>query len=526
MATLEQDIKKYLHLVNKRKLIFVITAVSITTIFIIVSYLLPSVYEASSTVFIEKNVINRLIKGIAISPSMEDRLRVLSYSMTSRELLLKVLKALGIDINTDDRKEVERVVREFQKNTTIDMKTNRYNRREMDLFIVSFRNRKPELAKDYVNTLVRMYVEENLSAKRKEAFGANRFLSGQIKFFKDKLDKIDAEIVNFRKDRGIFIAVDEGRIVEEIKGAREKLEELKIQRMELEAKGGLLEMQLKAESPYTVAILGRRGNTLNDRLIMLQAKLNELLVNYTENYPEVLRVKAEIESLKEMIRNRPEDSDTQENAETEMSTLNPMYQQLKEASANTKIELASLSAKEDYLKGIIESKKAYLRNIPAEKKKLADLEREKASNKKIYEELVYRLGQSEVSNQMELQNKAATFRIVDSAVLPIKPVSPNRMKIILLGIFAGLAGGFGFVMLLDYMDNSVKSVGELKPLDLPILAVIPTIQDPEEVSKRRKKDIVLYTFAGLYMLCVLGIFAMEFMGLTYIEDFVKGYLIR
>jgi|Deesub1362A_J573_1020465.scaffolds.fasta_scaffold00004_229 polysaccharide chain length determinant protein (PEP-CTERM system associated) len=509
MESTGSDIKRYLHLINKRKYVFIITAISIVTIAVAISYLLPNMYEAKCTVFIERNVIENLIKDIAVTPSMEDRLKVLSYAMKSRNLLLKVIKELDLDVNQKNQAEIEKMIEHLQKNTTIDTDSKR--NKSMNLFVVSYRDKDPVLAKNYVNTLVRRYIEENLSEKRKEAYGANRFLSEQIRFFKEKLDNVESELVNFRKERGIFIAIDERKVVDEIKNDQEALEELRIRRKELEAKKKLVEQQMKEENPYTVAIFGKKIGDPNDKLIVLQNKLNELLMKYTENYPEVIRVKAEIEALKEQLKTGQTKTATEESqaSETEMSTLNPLYQQYKEELAKIGLELAALKVKEEHLKKRIESKKAYLRDIPAEKKKLMDMERERNTYKNIYEKLVYRLGQSEVSKQMEVQDKAATFRIVDPAVLPTKPVSPNRVKIILLGIFAAFAGGLGIVIALDHMDKSVKTVDALKTLGFPVLAIIPNIQNSEELMEKRKRDIMVYSLAGAYMLCILGIMTIE-----------------
>ncbi len=378
----------------------------------------------------------------------------------------------------------------------------------MDLFIISYRNKDPKFARDFVNTLVRLYIEGNLSEKREEAFGANTFLSQQIKYFEDKLDKIDRKIVNFRKEKDIFIAIDENRVVNEIKSAEEHLEELGIKSEELEAKRELIEKDIAKEDPYTVAVLGGSSSSISNKIIMLQNRLNELLLKYTENYPEVVRVKAEIELLNKALKSGSTNIYS-ESSGLGMSTLNPVHQELKEELSRIKVESAGIKVRERLLKKLMESKKQYLREIPAEKKKLADLEREKMTNKRIYEELILRLGQSEVSKQMEIQDKGATFKIVDPAILPTKPVSPNRVKIILLGIFAGFAGALGLIFLLDNMDTSVKTIDAIKTLGLPVLAIIPRINTEDELKNQREKDIRLYAFAGLFMLCVLGIFVFE-----------------
>jgi len=505
----ELDLKRYLNLLLRKKRLFVLCAGVIITAFVAASYLLPKEYEAKSTVFIERNVINSLVEGIAVTPSMEERLRVLAYSMKSRNLLLKVIEELGIDIKSMNNAEAEGIIENYQRKTDISIRSDRRGDSGMDLFIVSFRDRDPEMARDYVNTLVRRYIEENLSAKREEAYGANRFLSEQIGFFKDKIDSMESEIVNFRKEKGIFIATDERTMVEEIKRAQERIDEIGIQRMELKARKGLIDKQLKEENPYTVTVFGRGSNTMAGRLAMLQNQLNQLLTNYTENYPEVIKVRAEIEALKEMMKSKPEGGDDALESESAMSSLNPLYQQLKEEMSKIELELAALNAKEQNLRQMIEQKKGYMREIPEEKKKLTDLERERDTNREIYEQLVLKHGQSEVSKQMEIQDKTTTFRISDPAVLPTKPASPNRVKIILLGIFAGIAGGMGSVIFLDYIDRSIKSVAEIRSLGLPVLAVVPHMQSSEEVLKERRNDLVLYGFSGLYALCVMVVLALE-----------------
>jgi hypothetical protein len=159
-------------------------------------------------------------------------------------------------------------------------------------------------------------------------------------------------------------------------------------------------------------------------------------------------------------------------------------------------------------------------SIPAAKAKLDSLEREKQSQKNLYESMLGRQGQSEVSKQMEVQDKSTVFRVVDPAVLPIKPVSPNRIKLILLGILAGIGGGLGLVILKDQMDDTVKSVDMAKQFGLPILAVIPRIEDPEQLVLQARQDRKLYIAGGMYFLVILAVLALEALGVTAISNVI------
>ena len=146
------DYKKYLQLVSKKKYLFVILALVIMIGVVITSYLLPERYEAKSTVFIEKSVISELVKGLAITPSFEDKLKVLAYTLKSRTLLLKVLNDLDLNVNKQNDNQQENMVKEFQKNTDIKLKDTE------GLFTITFNNENPRLARDYVNTLVRRHM--------------------------------------------------------------------------------------------------------------------------------------------------------------------------------------------------------------------------------------------------------------------------------------------------------------------------------------------------------------------------------
>jgi hypothetical protein len=123
-----------------------------------------------------------------------------------------------------------------------------------------------------------------------------------------------------------------------------------------------------------------------------------------------------------------------------------------------------------------EEQDVLLREIPAVRSALNDLITEKEKQRQIYEQLVGRYGQSELSKEMELQDKSETFRVIDPAILPTSPVSPNRVMIMLMGIIAGLGGAFGLLVLLGLLNSSVKSVDDVKALGLPIMALIPKVQ--------------------------------------------------
>ncbi len=394
--TQELDIKRYLHLVQKRRYLFAITAAFIITVVVIISHFIPPVYEAKTVVAVEKSFLNGVLRNIGGAQSIDDKASALSTIMKSRTLILKVISDLGVDLKGMTEAQGEGLIKSTQDKTKITIEFSQGGGRDVDFFSVSFRDRDPRFARDYVNNVVSTYIETNIGSKREESFGANRFLLDQINQLKDKTGKLDAEIAVLKKDQDIV---------------------------------------------------------LYSKLLELQKRYDDLLVQYTEDHPAVIKVKSEIEALK--------------------------------------VKYTMSQAKLAHTSNVIN--------------RLASLERDRESSKKIFDELTAAYGKSEVSTQAELQNKAGTFRIVDPAVLPITPVSPKRIMIMLLGIVGGIGVAFGLMVVLDIFDNSLKDVDTLRRFGYPVLAIIPHIQDPAELLRTRTKDIVFYILSGLFvvLLCVV-----------------------
>jgi polysaccharide chain length determinant protein (PEP-CTERM system associated) len=253
--------------------------------------------------------------------------------------------------------------------------------------------------------------------------------------------------------------------------------------------------------------VARKSSSSKVKISALQKNLDDLRLRYTENYPEIIRLKEEIEELKSSARSRSGSDDLPLSDQQEIEKVQS--------------ELRSLRSYEASIQRDIGSNRALLQRIPAANSTLQELESQKNKERELYEELISRHGKSEVSQQMEVQDKATTFRIVDPAVLPIKPVSPNRIRIILMGIIGGIAIAFGAVFGLDQLDQSVKNQDSLKGLGVPVLAVIPVISNPIEVIKNKKNDLRLYRFAGAYFSVILAILIMEVMDISLIDKLIS-----
>ena len=506
--TLKQ-IFQYLYAAYRYKYLFVLVSLTVMTAIGAYSFYLPKKYQADTTVFIESNVIDELVRGIAITPNIEDKVRVLQFAILSRDMIMKTLVALDSDIFTKSTAAQQGYISNLVDRTRINVT------RRMDRFTLSIIDKDPKFAQQFINTLVGLYVEENISAKREETYGANRFLQEQIEIFKTKLEGAEDNIIEYRKKKGVYFSVDEGATLANIRQILLQVEEIELTLDTLRARKLQMEKQLGQLTP-TVDIVSETAE--GNRLVVMENQLSTLLLRYTDNYPEVVRLKSEIEVLRQRLL-QPEEAEREHDTTTRMTSLNPLYQDLQGQLFTVEAEVSSLNARKKNLQQTVAKREKELHEVPAAQKELSILMQERDSYRSIYNDLLARMGQSEVSKQMEISNKASTFRIVDPAVLPEIPVSPDMMKMFLLAIAGGFGCGFGLIFLLENMDSRVRDVELLENMGIEVLAVIPNISDPSQLKQRFRKDVLLFGFSGLYLLCFVGVFGLYFLGID-IRDLI------
>lgn len=492
--TLKQ-ILGYLYALYRYKYLFIAVSLFVMTAIGVYSFTLPKIYRADTTVFIESNVIDQLVRGIAVTPRMEDRVRVLQAAMLSRDMIMRTLVDLNSTVLTRSEAAQQEYISGLQRRTRINIT------RQMDRFNVSIEDQDPQFAQRFINTLVAIYIEESLSSTRAETFGASRFLQEQLETFRNRLEQAEDRIIEFRRNQGIFFSVDESATIATIRQMMNQVEEIELNEETLRARKTLLAEQLSRTS-RTIDMVSETAE--NNRLIEMETRLSNLLLRYTENYPEVVRLKFEIEALKQRMQD-PQVAQ-QERGGTRMTTVNPLYQQLQSQLYDVESELSSLDARKRNLLQNIGDREQQLQEIPEAQKALAILIQERDSYRSIYNDLLSRMTQSEVSTQMEVANKAATFRVVDPAVLPQVPISPNMLRMLLLAVAGGFGCGLGFVFLIENMDSRVRDPDIFDELGVDVLAVVPNISDPTVLKKRFVGDVLLVGFSGIYLIGFTGIF--------------------
>ena len=188
---------------------------------------------------------------------------------------------------------------------------------------------------------------------------------------------------------------------------------------------------------------------------------------------------------------------------------NPAYQELQQKIYDVNAEISAMEGRAQTVHSFLREREAQLKRVPENSKQLALLIQDRDSLKKVHEELLARLSQSEVSKQMGVWAQGATFRVVDPALMPTIPVAPDMVRMILLAIVIGLGSGFGVVLLADNLDTRVKDLGQIRDIGVPVLAVVPGIVDERQTHQRKLRDMLIYALSAVYLSGVLALLVYE-----------------
>jgi polysaccharide biosynthesis transport protein len=514
----EFDVSRYAAVLHRRKYTVLATALIVLSLFTWGSYLWPKTYQASCTVFIEKSsLINPLIQGIGVATSLEERLRNVRNGITSRNIIERVIKKLHLSEKAKSSESLEGMVAGIQQNLSVTVQSG--GERETYLFIISYRGDDPMVVRNFVDALVKEYISESVHYQQTDALGVYEFIDSQLSEYKRKLEESDKNTREFRERNPQMIPQSENTIASRIEAFQTARIEGEIRLKELQRKQESLRKQLSGEQELTVAFVSREGSP-ESRLNLLNNQLILLMTKYTENYPEVVKVKSEIEELqKQIVQASTPSKDANSGLETK--ALNPVYRQIKEELQKTNTEIESLSARVDELIHQQNEGRTILGRMPKEQEEWSKLQRDRTVYQRVYDDLLQKLENARVSKNLELTDKGTTMRIVDPPLLPRVPIRPNRVLLIMLGFLCGIASGVAVAIGLDRIDQSFTDEGAVREqLNLPVLASVPSIiTERDRLSAaymQQRVFVATAVYLALIGLVFIGEFLHRYMGIDFI----------
>jgi capsular exopolysaccharide synthesis family protein len=360
--------------------------------------------------------------------------------------------------------------------------------RNTDMIRISVTAPSPTEAAYIANTVAQVYKEQNQLASQEEVRKVKDFLGEQLDVFQAQLRKSEQALKEY-KEKEKFVALP--REVEEFVS---KLAE--VEKLYREAK---LELNSNKERlSYIDEQLGESKKNLNMQNILTAPFLKELnqkmveletektryiasVINhgvYDPNDSNILKFNEQAKLLEKKFK-----TGITQLAAAETGDLITLSEQLFQRKIEVEATIQALSPKVSALNKIVDEYNQELEKIPERSLKLARLERAAQLDEKITLMMKEKFEESRINEVGQL----GSVRIIDPAKPTYIPIKPQKKKNILFGIIMGLGLGIGITFLLEYFDNSVRSIEDIKKSGMSILGSIPIIK-LEETGKRFGKN--------------------------------------
>jgi len=325
--------------------------------------------------------------------------------------------------------------------------------RGSQLMRISYDSRDPELAAAVPNALADIYVQADLEARMQMNRRASAFLTGQTADLKKKVDEAEQALQAYREREKIIDTKSSSP-----SGMTRQVEELSSSLIDARRR------RSEAEYAYQQVTAFAQGKS--------QQALETLPA--IQKYPLVLRlreVEAEAERrYTEATKRYGAEHPRMVAAETELRSARENARRgLAGAVQTVTREFESARANEAAIERSLNAARSDVQNLNRKEFQLAALEREVATNRQFYDMFLQRYKETNISSEMH----SPIARVIDPAIVPAGPSGPNKRLIVGLALLAALLAGIALALLLERLDNTVKSTHEVEArLDVPVLGVL------------------------------------------------------
>jgi succinoglycan biosynthesis transport protein ExoP len=461
---------------NRRKWLGVIVFVLPLAAAVAVIMALPDLYQSTALVLVERQQVPEAFVRSIVTSELEIRIHTISQEILSRSRLEALITRMGLYPDLRDAPSKEEAVNRLRRDIRLELRGADTGRAGATTsFALSYRGADPQTVALVTNTLASFYIEENLKARERQASGTAEFLRVQLQDAKKRLDEQETRMGELQRRY-------RGELPQQLQSNLAGLEAVNAQlRMNNDSQIRLAERRDQLAAQLAAARAESGDETDEMRLARLKRELTTLRIKYTDLWPDIIRIKDEIDRLEKQI------------AEPKPKTAvkapvvpTPQVLRAQEALQSVETELKLAKADEQRLKQASAAYQARLDNAPAREQAYLDATRDYQSTKELYYSLTKRYEEVQLSESMEQRQKGEQFRILDSAAPSSAPAAPRRSKLLVASLALSLVLGAGAMVVAEVLDTSFHSTGDLRAYTtVPVLVSIPRIITEADARRSR-----------------------------------------
>jgi polysaccharide biosynthesis transport protein len=480
------DLKQYWLILRRRWLPATLVTLSVAGLTALATFLMKPVYEAEGEILLRKDasVASSLSSGtLGALDSLTQKTNPVTTEaeiLKSEPILVETIQSLHLT----DKKNKPLKKEDFLRKLTIK------NAKETDILSILYQSTDPKLAATVVNKVIEIYRAKNLERSRSQATSARKFIETQIPKAERDVKRYEAAIRQF-KDKSKVVSLKEetrvavegvGNLQKALTDAQGKLADAQARSQTLRNQAGLspqqgLKVNALSQSPAVQKVLTDLQDT--------ERSLKTALTTLQPGHPQVQDLENKKTGLQALLKAQMSQVVGGNSASTSPALGNiqagQTQQNLSESLLKVEVERLGL---QDQVNALRKDQAAYRQRntlIPKLEQMQRELERNLSLAEATYGALRKGLQEFSIAENKNVGNTD----IIAPATVPAEPISPKVLLNLVIGTVMGLLLGIGTALLLEALDNSVKTVKEAQDIfDLTVLGTIPTMEGSEKVNVR------------------------------------------
>jgi polysaccharide chain length determinant protein (PEP-CTERM system associated) len=477
-------ISDIIDIIKRRYLLFLAPTMLGVLVSLIISQALPSIYASTARILVESQVIPSDLAQSTVNQSVAERIALIRQRLLTRNNLLDIANSFEIYSDRPAMSPTD-IVTAMRRDSTIEgNEAGQRGRRTVTGITITFRSESPQLAAAVANELVSRVLQQNVEQRTNTATGTLAFFDAEVDRLSAQLDSLSQRITDFKIANQDALPSSLSIRQRDLSTLRDRAFSRAATRSELENQLELAQRQLEigvADSSGASQELGR----LRGALVQQKAVL-------ADTHPTIRQLEARIAALEAA---REGGADTGRAIGTRQGAATELLSRIE----TLEDRLAILDDQEEAEQAQIAQLEASIERTPQVELTLDGLQRDIRALQAQYDEALLKRARAETGERLESNQQAERFEIIEQALPPDGPVSPNRPLVVVVGsvLSMGLAGLF--VILAEALNNSIRTARDLeRRMNLQPIAVVPYIRNRrQELTKRWVvRLLVLFTIGA------------------------------
>jgi uncharacterized protein involved in exopolysaccharide biosynthesis len=367
---------------------------------------------------------------------------------------------------------------------------------------VGYRGTDPATVAAVANALAGLYVQEDRKLRERQASGTVTVLQAQLEELRRTLDAQEGEVATFQEQHQQELPQQSEANLAALEQLHAELRATSDERMRaLDRRNDLLRRLAEVEDVAVAPAAGSLPVAGPRRADRLRQELAELQRRFSDRYPDVMRLKAELAAAER----EPEPAPAWVPAAAPAASAageGRAAARLRDAVADVDRQIEQFRSDEARLRAGIGGYIQRLENAPRRQRALQEISRDYQTTRDLYDTLRKRYEQAQLEEGTQAGDAGPRFRILDPAVAPAQPAAPDRLMLLLFAVAGALAAAAAAALAAERLDTSFKDADDVRDFTpVPVLVSIPRMASAADRRASRRR----FCLAAASVVLALGL---------------------